>query len=41
MIGHIAVRFLLVPSCTSEVVSEYGPASFQRSMSSPYGRPLQ
>ena len=41
MIGHITVKFLLVPSCTSEVVSEYGPASFQRSMSSSYGRPLQ
>ena len=41
MIGHITVTFLLVPSCTSEVVSEYGPASFQCSMSYPYGRPLQ
>ena len=41
MIGHITVKFLLVPSCTSEVVSEYGPASFQCSMSYPYGRPLQ
>ena len=40
MIGHITVKFLLVPSCTSEVVSEYGPASFQCSMSYPYGRPL-
>ena len=33
MIGHITVKFLLVPSCTSEVVSEYGPASFQCPMS--------
>ena len=37
----MAVKFLLVPSCTSEVVSEYGPASFRYSMSYPYGRLLQ
>ena len=39
--GHITVKFLLIPSCTSEMISEYGPASFQCSMSYPYGRPLQ
>ena len=40
MTGHITVKFLLVPSCTSEVVSEYGPASFKRSMSSRMAGPF-